>query len=198
MEGHSTARDSAQQKIDDAAGQAKDAAGQATEQAKQTAGQATEKARKSLQEQVDRRSTEAGEQVGSTARDMRSVAEQLRSQGKEKPAQLADQAADQVERVGGYLRDSDADKLLRDIEDFGRRQPWVVVVGGLALGFAASRFLKASSSRRYEQSTRRSGPQVGDASPSQAALDSGTAVPTSAVTAEPPTTVPVVGGGPDA
>ena len=33
---------------------------------------------------------------------------------------------------------------------FGRRQPWAVIAGGLALGFAASRFLKASSSRRYE------------------------------------------------
>jgi hypothetical protein len=29
-----------------------------------------------------------------------------------------------------------------------------MIAGGLALGFAASRFLKASSSRRYESSTR--------------------------------------------
>jgi vacuolar-type H+-ATPase subunit H len=151
MGGQASARDSAEQKIGEATGQAKDAAGQATE-----------KARKSLQEQVDRRSTEAGEQVGSTARDIRSVADQLRSQNKEKPAQYAEQAANQVERVGGYLRDSDADKFLRDIEDFGRRQPWAVVAGGLALGFIASRFLKASSRRRYEESRPSSRQQLGD------------------------------------
>ena len=46
---------------------------------------------------------------------------------------------------------------LGDIEDFGRKQPWVVIGGGIALGIAASRFLKASSSRRYEQ--RSSGAQ---------------------------------------
>jgi vacuolar-type H+-ATPase subunit H len=151
MEGQASARDSAQEKV-----------GEATGQAKETAGQATEKARKSLQDQIDRRSTEAGEQVGSTAQDIRSVAEQLRTQDKEKPAQLAEQAADRVERVGDYLRDSDADRLLRDIEDFGRRQPWAVVAGGLALGFVASRFLKASSSRRYEAASGRIRPQVGN------------------------------------
>jgi hypothetical protein len=37
------------------------------------------------------------------------------------------------------------------VEDFARSKPWAVAAGGLALGFAASRFLKASSSRRYQQ-----------------------------------------------
>jgi len=35
------------------------------------------------------------------------------------------------------------------VEDFGRRQPLAVVAIGLVAGFAASRFLKASSSSRY-------------------------------------------------
>jgi hypothetical protein len=39
---------------------------------------------------------------------------------------------------------------LADVEAFARRQRWLVAAGGLALGFAASRFLKASSSRRYQ------------------------------------------------
>ena len=38
--------------------------------------------------------------------------------------------------------------ILRDVEDFGRRQPWVVAAAGLALGVAAARFVKASSRRR--------------------------------------------------
>jgi hypothetical protein len=100
--------------------------------------------------------------VSGTADSLRSVGEELRKQGKDTPARLADQAAERTERVGGYLRDADGDRILRDVEDFGRRQPWVLALGGLALGVAAARFLKASSSERYR--SRDSGAQ------SQAAL----------------------------
>lgn len=44
--------------------------------------------------------------------------------------------------------------MLRDVEDFGRRQPLAVAAVGLALGFAASRFLKASSRSRYAHGAR--------------------------------------------
>ena len=131
------------------------ATGQVQDKAQEVAGQAQEKAREAadqargqLRSQVDQRSTQAGDQVNSTASDVRSVADQLRQQGKHQPAKLADQAADRAERLGGYLKDSDADTILGDIEDFARRQPWTVMLGGLALGFAASRFLKASSENR--------------------------------------------------
>ena len=81
------------------------------------------------------------------------MGETLREQGKDQPAKLADQAADRAERLGSYLEESDADRILGDVEDFGRRQPWAVIAGGIAVGLVASRFLKASSSRRYEQRT---------------------------------------------
>jgi hypothetical protein len=131
--------------------QAKEQVKQQAEQTKQQAQQAGAKAKDKLREQVDRRSTQTGERVGATAQDVRSVAEELRKQGKDQPARLAEQAADRVERVGGYLKESDADRILRDVEDFGREKPWAVALGSLALGFAASRFLKASSTQRYSQ-----------------------------------------------
>ena len=81
---------------------------------------------------------------------MRSVGEHLRSEGKDKPAELADKAATRVAELGDYLKRSDGDALLRDAERFGRERPWAVMAGGLVLGIAASRFLKASSSRRYQ------------------------------------------------
>ena len=90
-----------------------------------------------------------------TAQDVHAVGEELRKQGKDKPAQLADQAAERAERLGSYLKESDADRILSDIENFGRRQPWVIVAGGVALGFLGSRFLKASSRQRYQASTAR-------------------------------------------
>jgi hypothetical protein len=129
-------------------------------------------ARDRFRDQVDQRSTQAGDQVHSTAQDVRNVAEQLRNQGKDTPARVAEQVADRVESFGTYLRDADGERLLRDVEDFARRQPWLFAAGGLALGFAASRFLKASSSRRYQ-----AGPDRSSAGPSgyDAAAVTGTA-----------------------
>jgi gas vesicle protein len=121
---------------------------QAKEKVQETAQQAAGQARGQLSRQVDERSTQAGEHVSSTADDVRGVAQHLREQGKEQPAKLADQAADRAERLGSYLEQADGDAILRDVESFGRKQPWAVMAGGLAAGFLASRFLKASSSRR--------------------------------------------------
>jgi hypothetical protein len=126
--------------------QVRDKAQVAQDKARGALGQA----RGRLSEQVDQRSTWAGDQLHSTAQDVRSMAEQLRSQGKDTPARVAEQIADRAESIGSYLRNADGDRLLGDVEAFARRQPWAVVTGGLALGFAASRLLKASSSRRYQ------------------------------------------------
>ena len=125
----------------------------AKEKAQAAAGQAKEKAGSQLRSQVDQRSTDAGHRVGGIASDVRTVGESLREQGKDQPAKLAEQAADRAERLGSYLKESDADRILGDVEDFGRRQPWAVIAGGVAIGFAASRFLKASSIHRYEKRT---------------------------------------------
>jgi ElaB/YqjD/DUF883 family membrane-anchored ribosome-binding protein len=128
----------AQDKVQEVAGQAK-------EQGQQVAGQAKEQART----QVDQRSTQAGEQVSSAASDAHSVAEELEKQGKDKPAKMVRQVAEKAEQAGSYLQEADSDRLLHDVEDFGREKPWAIAAAGLALGFAASRFLKASSSERY-------------------------------------------------
>jgi hypothetical protein len=123
-------------------------------------------ARGRLSEQVDQRSTQAGKRIAETASDVRTIAEQLRSQGNQAPASLAEQVAGQADRVGDYLRDASGDRILRDVEDFARRQPMLVTAAGLALGFAASRFLKASSSRRYQSAHQSSGDGRGRASTS--------------------------------
>lgn len=122
---------------------------QVQEQAKEKAQEATEKARHSLRDQVDSRSSRAGEQISQQAGDLRSLSQELRNQGKEGPANMAEQAADRAEKVGSYLTRSDADRILQDAEQMARSNPWAVMAGGFAMGFLASRFLKASSSDRY-------------------------------------------------
>ena len=73
---------------------------------------------------------------------------------------MQEQAAEKAERLGGYLHDADGDRILRDVEDFGRRNPWAVAAGSLALGFVASRLLKASSSERYRSAGGQQPPRV--------------------------------------
>jgi hypothetical protein len=133
--------------------------GRAKEQVQEKAQVAQEKMRETtdtmrsrMREQVDQRSTQAGGQVRSTAQALRATSERLREEGQEGPAKAAERAADQAEKVGGYLERSDGDRILHDVEDFGRRQPLAVAAIGLAAGFAFSRFLKASSRSRYELS----------------------------------------------
>ena len=104
-----------------------------------------------LREQVDQRSTQAGQQI-------RAVAEQLRRSGNElrqkedngQAAQLTSQAADRLERLGSYLEQVSGDEVMRDVESFARRRPWMLAGVGLLAGAAAARFMKASSEQRYE------------------------------------------------
>jgi hypothetical protein len=160
---------------------------QAKEKAKEQAQQAAGQAKSTLRTQVDQRSTEAGERVGGFASDARSVGEQLRRQGKDQPAKLAEQAADRAERFGDYLKTSDADRILRDVEDFGRRQPLAVIAGGIAIGLIASRFLKASSTRRYEDRAQLPERTTG---PGYTTPPGATATPAHTTTPTPPPAVP--------
>src|SRR4051794_41378669 len=83
--------DQAGEKAAEAADQAREKAGEVADQAREKAGEAADQARGKLREQVDERSTKLGEEVGSTASDLRTVGDELRKQGKDTPARLADQ-----------------------------------------------------------------------------------------------------------
>lgn len=126
---------------------------QAKEKVQQAAGQATDQARGRVTDVVTERSTDAGEQVNSAADALRQTSSQLRSSGKEAPAKVMDTVAGRIEGVGNWLRDSDGDQILHDIENLARRQPTAVIFGGVTLGFIASRLLRASSTKRYQSTT---------------------------------------------
>jgi hypothetical protein len=125
---------------------AEGAVGQVQEQARQVRGTA----RKRVGDELDTRTTKAGDQIRETADALRQTGRTMREQGKEGPGKMIDRAADQAERLASYLSEANGDRLLRDVERFARRQPWVVTAGGLIAGFFASRFLKASSVGRYD------------------------------------------------
>lgn len=133
-------------------GEAKAGLAEAAEVVQEKAVELKEEGRGKLGDVIDQRTTQVGEQARGMAQILRQGGEQAaaRTDGSgEQVAQVARFAADRAERLGGYLEQASGDRLLRDAEEFARRRPWMVAGLGLVAGLAASRFLKASSERRY-------------------------------------------------
>jgi ElaB/YqjD/DUF883 family membrane-anchored ribosome-binding protein len=117
-----------------------------------------------VRDQVDQRSKEVGEQARSIAQALRKTSAELRSDeaaGSQRSSQAVDRTADGLDRLAEYLTDVDARRMLDDVEAFGRRRPWAIALAGATVGLIASRVLKASSQRRYEQSASVSSRPVG-------------------------------------
>src|SRR5688500_10700915 len=139
--------------------------GQASAQVQGSASTAQEKAvelkeqgKSKLGETLDQRTKEAGVQARDMAQALRRSGEQMSNEGKgQDVAGLGEGAAERIERLGGYLERTSGTDLVRDVEDFARRRPWMVAGMGLVTGLAASRFLKASSERRYDGSAQAGG-----------------------------------------
>lgn len=126
----------------------------AIEQAQEKVGEGVELAKSSaagfIRSQMDERSTQIGEQLDGAGQALRQAGQTMEREGTP-GQQLVDRAALQVERSAKYLSQSDGKKLLNDFERIGRENPWGVIAGGIALGFLGARFLKASSSKRFEE-----------------------------------------------
>jgi ElaB/YqjD/DUF883 family membrane-anchored ribosome-binding protein len=134
------AKEKAQQAAAPVKEKAREVAGQAKEHARAAAGQAKDKAAA----QVDERTTQVGEQIGAHAQSLDGVAEELRRQGKDGPAKVAEQAGHRVKDVGEYLQQTDGESLVQAAQDVARENPAAAAAVGAAAGFAAGRVLKAS------------------------------------------------------
>jgi hypothetical protein len=109
----------------------------------QLAQQASEQARQA----AERQKGSLAESVVSVARALESTASQLENERQDAFARVAHDAANRLHGLSSSLRDKDVDRLRIDAEDFARARPALFLGGCVALGFALSRFLKASSSR---------------------------------------------------
>lgn len=160
----------------------KDLAQDVKEQAKSLASDAKEQAKDVANQARDHVQTLVGEQKDQAADRLHSLADALREAGRKLNegeqagdfGQYADRAAQQVERLSSYLRDSELRDFVRDTETFARRRPEIFLGGTLIAGLMLARFLKASSPETgrsssgydggnwtgYPQSSRR-GPTVG-------------------------------------
>ena len=110
-----------------------------------------------VRQQLAQRSTDAGKNVQAVGNVLQSGVEQLRSEGKDVPAKVVAEIARRADDLGEYLQSSHADKILADLESFARRRPWLTAGAGVLGGFVASRFVKASSDRRYAEQRNNTG-----------------------------------------
>lgn len=115
---------------------------QALEQATKLRDRATERAR-SAAEQGKTRTTETIDNLARAAHD---AAGSLEEQVGPQIGQYAHRAADALDQLSDSLRNKSVDELLDDARNFARRSPAVAIGAAVAVGFALSRFLKATSS----------------------------------------------------
>jgi hypothetical protein len=103
-----------------------------------------------LTKQVEKRTTDVGRRICTTAQTLHTIAEQLRGDvNTHAAADFADRGADIFDRIGSYLENSALDVLISDAEDFSRERPWAVAATGIAAGLLAARLLKSTAARRH-------------------------------------------------
>jgi hypothetical protein len=155
--------ETAKRDLDKIRGEAESTAHEIAEQARAQLGQAADKVKGMASEQKD---FLAG-QLESVATAVSRVADELSTE-EAASAGYARSIADGMRRFSDTVRTRNVDELVHLAEDFGRRQP-VAFMGAAALaGFAASRFLFASASRRNVQAD----------APMQTGADFGSSAPT--------------------
>jgi hypothetical protein len=125
------------------------------QEAQQTASEVKERGSEKASEQLDRRTNELGRQTKSLAEALRRTGRNMQQQGQSDGVErVTGGVADRLERVGGYLEGARGDNMLRDAERFARQHAWLVAGSAAFAGLLASRFLKASSERRYDSDAR--------------------------------------------
>ncbi len=135
----------AKSKVQEAAAPAKEIAGDVAGQAKSHAQAAAAQAKDKASAQVDARTTQLGEQVGGQAQSLDGVAAELRKQGNEGPAKVAEQAGERVQSAAEYLKQADGEQLVEAATNLARENPAAAAAVGAAAGFVAGRVIKAST-----------------------------------------------------
>lgn len=93
---------------------------------------------------LDSQRERAATGLGSMVDALRESGRQLEGQSSTM-ASYVNGAASQLEQFSGGIRDRDVSQMVRDVEQFARKQPTLFLGGAFVLGIAAARFLKSSS-----------------------------------------------------
>lgn len=99
----------------------------------------------SVVSRVDAQKDRTAEGLQGFARALRKTGNELREQDTDLPIdRYVSSAADQVERLSGFLRSHDVRELMDGAERMAREQPALFLGGAFVLGLLGARFLKSS------------------------------------------------------
>lgn len=145
--------------------QVQQSANEVADQTKQAASQVTDQAKQAAQSQLAVRKDQTAHGLNTVASAVHDMGDKLRQNSQTSSyAQYADEAANQIQRFSGYLRNHDVREIVDQAEDWMRRDPMIALGGAFVLGLVAARFLKSSgvkkstSSSQYNQYNRQQPP----------------------------------------
>jgi hypothetical protein len=118
------------------------------QQAKQTTSEVVDQVQQQAGSKLDRQKDEAAGELHKLAGAVRHLGDELGGENQGAIAHYAAEygrkAADGLERFTNYIEQHDTRALVGELEDFGRRQPALMIGGAFLLGLAGARFLKSS------------------------------------------------------
>lgn len=126
--------------------------------AKQAGGEIVSQVQQQASTQIDRGKETATNELSQVVNAVRQLGQTLSSGEANGPiarltAQYSDKAANSLERLTNYIREQDPQRLLNDVQNFGRRQPALLLGGAFLLGFAGARLIKSSIEAATQNST---------------------------------------------
>ncbi|MEN3328054.1 MAG: hypothetical protein V7638_2861 [Acidobacteriota bacterium] len=118
------------------------------QQAKQTTNEVVSQVQQQASSQLTQQKDTIASQLSSVVNAVRRFDETLSNEGNGPIARFAGQygqkAADGLDRFAQYLKEQDPQRLYNDVQNFGRRQPALLIGGAFLLGFAGARIIKSS------------------------------------------------------
>ena len=127
------------------------------QQAKQTTNEVVSQVQQQATTQLTQQKDTIASQLSSVVNAVRRFDETLSNEGNGPIARFAGQysqkAADGLDRFAQYLKEQDPQRLFNDVQNFGRRQPALLIGGAFLLGFAGARIIKSSMDAASSGST---------------------------------------------
>ena len=108
------------------------------------ASEATEATKQTAQSVAGNAKRITGDEAEATASAIGDVAAALQDSGQAKLSEASAALAQKLHGFAGYLENRSIDDLLDDARRLAARNPGLLIAGGVVLGVAMSRFLKAS------------------------------------------------------
>ncbi len=124
--------------------QVKDQTQHAVQQGQQIAGQTVSKVTDQVKGQLSTQKDNLAGAIDSVALVLMQASNTLKEQGQPAIAGYGDKAAEEITKVGDYLKKKQFDELVSDISEYGRANPIVFLSTAAILGAVAARFLKSS------------------------------------------------------